>query len=207
MAALTDAALRDPERNLAHYRDNAGYERSDGRLKEVRTRWMAGVASGYRRVLDVGCVDGFLAELLPDSVAYTGIELNSKAIAGPYPKAIGKVQQADAATFDYPPDAWDCIVLGEILEHVPDPIGLLRRVLPALAPGGRLISTSANGRGEAHEPGNREHLREWTVNEFRALHVDAGYEVESAGVVEAYRLGPIARWCNAVVARRPGVGP
>jgi 2-polyprenyl-3-methyl-5-hydroxy-6-metoxy-1,4-benzoquinol methylase len=44
------------------------------------------------------------------------------------------------------PHAYDTIILGHVLEHVQDPVAMLRRVGEWLAPGGRILSAVPNSR-------------------------------------------------------------
>lgn len=195
---MTDPKLRDPAANYAHYAQNPGYIRDDSRLNEERNLEAARLIAERRphRLLDVGCADGFFAELLPPYIRYEGIELNPAAAAGAYPAARGRVRVGNVCTDPLLAKRYDAIYCGETLEHVPDPEALLRHLLAAAVPGALLVSTSAEGPGEAHEPGNAEHLREWTAAEFRALHERAGWTVESVRLAEVYR-GRMANLCCA----------
>lgn len=209
---MTNKSLFDPAKNRAHYEANERYQRDDNRLKEHRVLWIIESIRSLNllpgaRLLDLGAADGFIAELLPEGIEYLGIELNQFAIANAYLKAKGKIIQADATTYDYPEGGYHVILAGEILEHVIEPVSLLTRLRRALVPSGHIITTSALGRGEAVEPGNEEHLREWSMDEYRGLHESAGFEVLQHGAAEVYRLpdGRV-RYTNAILARVARVG-
>lgn len=151
--------------------------------------------------MDVGCSDGYVAELLPEGWEYEGIELNPAAVAAAKPRAEGRITQGNACTHAYAEHAYDVVLVAETLEHVPDPGELLRRLRPSIRDGGILLATSAMGRGEAVEPVNDEHLREWTLPEFQALHEANGYGVVDACLARVHRN----RLANCVMAkpRRP----
>lgn len=104
-----------------------------------------GVAEGApRRVLDVGCGTGDLLRTLA-SAGWEAIGTEPAREIADVGRAAGlDVQVATAAGYltqwrraGAPP--FGGIVLLNVLEHVPDPAGLLLSLAPALAPGGRLV--------------------------------------------------------------------
>ena len=86
---------------------------------------------------------------------------------------------------------YDCIVLGDILEHLLDPWKLLERLREVLAPGGSVVASIPNvqhyrvvrsllaGRWEYRRQGilDRTHLRFFTRKSLPALFEGAGYAV------------------------------
>jgi len=148
-----------------------------------------------RTVLDVGCGEGQLGAALKQRgpVRVVGVEID--AAAGERARAVlDEVHRGDVESLDLPysPGAFDCIVLADILEHLRDPWGLLRRLVPLLAPsGGRLIASLPNVRhwsvvrglleGEwTYLPAgllDRAHLRFFTRRSGRALLEAAGLTV------------------------------
>jgi SAM-dependent methyltransferase len=68
-------------------------------------------------------------------------------------------------------------VCSEVLEHVNDPVELLRGALPAMAPRCRLVVTVPGGRMSAfdHKIGHRQHF---TPESLATVLTDAGLEVE-----------------------------
>lgn len=98
-------------------------------------------------VLDVGCSQGLLAVLLARrGLNVTGIDINSAAIA--YANSKRDIEPAsvrqrivfECTTVDTIPDAsFRVLVLGEVLEHVPDPKNMLANCLQKLEAGGKAI--------------------------------------------------------------------
>jgi len=82
------------------------------------------------RVLDIGCGDGaLLAELAERRTDWrlAGIELAERAArlaAARCPKA--EIRAYDGETLPYGEREFDLAILSHVLEHVPDPLGLLR---------------------------------------------------------------------------------
>lgn len=83
----------------------------------------------------------------------------------------------------FPPGTFDAVYAGEIVEHLADPHGALRRWVSLLLPGGRLVVTTPNRRHlltrvrgyELIE--NPEHLFEWDAGELCAAVERAGAQV------------------------------
>jgi|SRR5579863_1572933 len=107
---------------------------------------------GSTRVLDVGCGNGSLVAipLARRGFDVTGTDLhepsiqNAKKLAGAVPNArfiVGSVSALELPAFDV-------AILSEVLEHVPDPKGLLLATLRCLKPDGIVVVTVPNGYGE-----------------------------------------------------------
>lgn len=103
------------------------------------------VPDGVRKALDIGCAMGgygkALREVRPE-VSLTGIEPNplmAEAAGAFYDEIIElPVEQADL-TCDF-----DLINCGDILEHLVDPWGMLKRLNGLLRPGGYLVMSIPN---------------------------------------------------------------
>jgi SAM-dependent methyltransferase len=95
------------------------------------------------RVLDVGCGRGELAYDLVTrgGVEVTGIDLNAASLAAAR-KRFGtdrlEFVQADALAWDRP-EHFDVVVLSNVLEHIDDRVGLLRRLRERALPDRFLI--------------------------------------------------------------------
>jgi 2-polyprenyl-3-methyl-5-hydroxy-6-metoxy-1,4-benzoquinol methylase len=88
-------------------------------------------------VLDVGCGEAVLADYLPGSVTYVGIEPSVKAAA----VASAKVhcRHSTAENFVAGEERWDCIVFNEMLYYSQAPQGLLLKFSKLLRPNGIII--------------------------------------------------------------------
>lgn len=89
-------------------------------------------------VLDVGCNTGeLLAALKARGVEGTGVEPNAAAAAAARAKGLDVIE-APIESAPLPAQHFRSAVLSQVLEHVPDPHAVLRRVRPALHSGGRI---------------------------------------------------------------------
>jgi len=100
-----------------------------------------------KRVIDVGCEDGWIAEGYAERVQHlvlSDIDANvleqSPLATRPHVDTIAADATAPHALVEALGAAWaDVIVLSALLEHVPEPRAVLRGLHPLLAPGGRFV--------------------------------------------------------------------
>lgn len=123
----------------------------DGTSEAARYALIAGYVHRLRgpaALLDVGCGAGVLCQYLDRSrVSYTGIDVSETAIAQArerFPES--RFGVSDLAQYE-PANGqkFDVVVFNEVLPHVDDPLGSLRRYLSFLLPSGlAVISTYQN---------------------------------------------------------------
>jgi len=90
-------------------------------------------------LLDVGSGDGdFMFRARNHGWRVRGIEVNEPAVASARASGLD-VHHGDLASAAFAPGSFDLVRLWHVLEHVPDPVGLLREIAPTLRPGGILI--------------------------------------------------------------------
>ncbi len=115
------------------------YQASAARLK-------AHLAPGAQ-VLDYGCGAGHLLRALAAAgLDASGAEFSAEAAANAAKRSGLTVYAPDDAGWRAP-DRWDCIHLGDVIEHLPDPRATLTELTASLKPGGIL---SAEGPLEAN---------------------------------------------------------
>jgi len=144
------------------------------------------------RILDVGCAAGyFLRVVQGEGHDVFGVEL-SPAIAKEAVQALGK-ERVHIGTLDHAVEAmdfqersFDLVTLWDVIEHVPDPQSVLRRIRTLLKPGGRLLLETQNvaskwarmlGR-RWHHYKHQEHLYHFTPATIRRLLADTGFDVQ-----------------------------
>ncbi len=156
------------------------------------------------RILDAGCGRGFYLNFIRcvSRARVVGVELElpylqiaQRALAG-----LPDVGLLNASLYDLPfPDAaFDKIILSEVLEHVPDDIGVLRSLARVLRPSGMIAITVPNANYPFWwDPINKtleslfhthiqhgllagiwaNHVRLYTAEQLRAAVLNAGLEV------------------------------
>jgi SAM-dependent methyltransferase len=94
------------------------------------------------RLLDLGCWVGFLlAEARDRGWDVTGVEPSSYAASYAREHHGIEVLEQDLLSADLPERAFDAIVLGDVIEHLTDPLAALERIGRLLVPGGVLYLT------------------------------------------------------------------
>jgi SAM-dependent methyltransferase len=128
------------------------------------------------KLLDIGCGTGWLADHFPD---YTGIDGSPEAvrIASERGRNVIRGDLADALPFAA--ECFDACVLKDVLEHVGDPVALVREVQRVLRPGGLVFASSPDAQRWVWD--DYTHRRPFTHRSFRLLFGDQGFEVLRAG--------------------------
>lgn len=126
-------------------------EPSEGRKKyfvHLRTDVLAMVPASARRFLSVGCGSGRTeAELVKRGCSVTGIELDHEAALAARENGLemleGDVNQINAQLAGR---EFDCLLYADVLEHIADPVAVLRQHAALLASGGCAIVSVPNFR-------------------------------------------------------------
>jgi 2-polyprenyl-3-methyl-5-hydroxy-6-metoxy-1,4-benzoquinol methylase len=108
-----------------------------------------GPRPGADRLLDVGCAAGhFVAAANAAGWRARGVELNDATAAVARSRGLdaftGTLGDLIEAEGDDVRGAFDAVTLWDVVEHVPDPVGLLRQAREVLAPGGTLWVATPN---------------------------------------------------------------
>lgn len=138
---------------LAHrWWDPLGEFRPLHELNPLRLAWIEGLAPlEGKRVLDVGCGGGILAEAMARLGAQvTGIDLSEKPLKvaelhlleSGLSVAYEKKSAEDLSQTQ--PEAFDVVTCMEMLEHVPDPASTVAACAKLVRPGGRVFFSTIN---------------------------------------------------------------
>ncbi len=96
------------------------------------------------RFLDVGCGGGFLVETARDH-GWTAEGTEVSRAAAEFGRSRGVTIHAGILSdAKLPESAFDVVTMMEVIEHVPDPVALLRECAELLRPGGALYLTTPN---------------------------------------------------------------
>jgi 2-polyprenyl-3-methyl-5-hydroxy-6-metoxy-1,4-benzoquinol methylase len=165
-----------------------------GYYESERRDLLALVPHDATRVLDVGCGEGNAGKALKKErtgIFVAGIEKEERIaqIAAAQLDDVRCVDlDADAFAFEQP---FDCIICGDIVEHVKEPEALLRRLHELLTDDGVLLWSVPNvrhytivaglllGEWEYQDSGilDRTHLRFFTLKSARQLLATTGFEI------------------------------
>ena len=146
-------------------------------------------------VLDVGCGRGWLCDLLrrEKGCHTTGIEIVEAFVAEAQERcdSIVRADVTDLDAMERVAGDFDYIVFADILEHIVDPVDLLKRACKKLKPGGKVIVSIPNvahysmrlhllfGQFQYTDEGllDRTHLRFFTYESSQALLRAAGFKI------------------------------
>ena len=155
------------------------------------------IPEGVSSVLDVGCGEGGLGRLLRERNAATklvAVEVNKKA-ASEAAKFYDKVEVCDIQDGNLPfgEECFDCIVCGDVLEHLYNPWEAISVIKRHLRPDSLLIVSLPNIRyyrvlrelvfkgNWTYKPSgilDWSHVRFFTLKEMQKMFNDAGYLIE-----------------------------
>ena len=188
-------------------------------INPLRLDYIAARCGGLRdkRVLDVGCGGGILAEAMARAGAIvTGIDLSEK------PLGVARLHQLESGVaVDYRlvaaeafavevPASFDVVTCMELLEHVPDPASTVAACARLVKPGGLVVCATINRNAKAYlfavigaeyvlnllPRGTHEYARFLKPAEVAALARSAGLEIDAiTGMTynpftRIYRLAP-----------------
>ncbi|MEA2393153.1 MAG: hypothetical protein QOJ82_1044 [Solirubrobacteraceae bacterium] len=128
------------------------------------------------KLLDVGCGSAWLAEHYAD---YTGVDGSPEAVAAAASRGRTIVHADVDEPLPFPDASFDGVVLKDLLEHVADPVAVVREVRRVLRPGGVVFASSPDAQRWVWD--DYTHRRPFTRKAFRLLFRDAGFQVEQLG--------------------------
>lgn len=173
-----------------------------GRLRAMMTLKVA-ASFGAKRVLEVAAGDGSLSAALQQrgsEVVVNDLREQDICEGVQYFTNADAIEVAGGNVFDLDPKVlgeFDLVIACELIEHVADPVALLRKLKSFLTLGGRVMMTTPNGAyfrnklptyrevkdyaalvEKQFKPDADGHLYLLTANELRELSGEAGMQVE-----------------------------
>ena len=106
-----------------------------------------------RRILDVGCADGRLLQILREhgdpEWSLVGVDFDAEAVARCRERGF-EAHACRVEDFEGADGSFDAVVMLQLIEHVEDPVRIARRVHGLLRPGGCFIVETPNLGGLDH---------------------------------------------------------
>ena len=117
-------------------------------FEHFRSDVIAAVPSDAKIILSVGCAAGRTeAELVKQGIKVVGIEINHEAATQARQRGLtileGDASEIDVGVISKP---YDCLIYADVLEHLPDPLAVLRRHVKSLKPNGIVYISIPNFR-------------------------------------------------------------
>lgn len=203
---------------------------SDGYYDHARTDLLDYFTTAPGRLLDVGCgsgATGAAAKARWPGVTVIGIEVIAEAALAARER-IDYAYNESAEEFNFNhQNAFDAVLLGDVIEHLVDPWAFLKRLRVALAPGAVIVASTPNvanfalieqladGRFDYTDDGplDRTHLRFFTRTSLGRMFSEAGFWIERLDRVTDGRVDdstrkrilgvmlPVPRW-RKMIGRR-----
>ena len=136
--------------------------------------------------LDIGCGDGRIFEFINPNISCSGCDLSERAIA--FGKAFNPnvdIRCVDIA--DMPDEAYDCISLIEVIEHIPDDAlsEFIRNAWSKLKMGGHCVISVPTVN---LKPIPKKHYRHYTLEllEEELQQADVNYEIQKVEYILKY---------------------
>lgn len=193
------------------------------------------VPEGVNNICEFGCGAGALAAVIKaknSRVTYTGVDLSAQALERAKPVLDQSIvlnldqcpqwAEHQALQDSLPEGGYDCIIFGDVLEHLYDPENAVDQAAQWLRPGGCLIASIPNaqhwsvflqltkGRWPREDSGifDRTHIRWFTLADMHELFSHPLLEIESVvpRIFQEERGREIAEFLEPL-AMNQGVAP
>lgn len=157
----------------------------------LNRKLLEAVPASAMHILDVGCSSGRLGAAMKAEVPGRQVFGLEREAAAEARQVLDAVFHADITvdTIPVPPESLDCVTCGDVLEHLYDPLPVLKKLKELLRPDGQILISLPNGqhhsvvdmllRGEFQyvDMGLMDwtHVRFYTYASFVKLMLDAGF--------------------------------
>ncbi|MEM5799197.1 MAG: class I SAM-dependent methyltransferase [Candidatus Aenigmatarchaeota archaeon] len=174
--------------NLKKYYNQQGLSiKKIGKIDIIRYKMLSKEIKPNSSVLDIGARNGELINFLPKDCKYTATDISETRVKRL--KKMGIESYCFDICEELPNDLenkFDYVVLGEVIEHLPNPFNALKNINKVLKKGGFIIGTTPNLYsltrilyrlfGGGPEKNNYEHIIAFDVLELRNMFLISGFK-------------------------------
>lgn len=168
---------------------------SPGRTWEAVGQALSGLVR-LGRVLDVGCGDGFMATLLaPQAAHYTCLDVSRAMIEAAKLRLDGhthiQFRVGEMQRLPFPAQAFDEVLMLNVLTLVSCPRAALQEAARVLAPGGRVCITTLDAHSHGEVTASYHHQRAGVApDELNSMLTEVGLDVRRCEVTSRERKAP-----------------
>ncbi|MBL7206315.1 MAG: class I SAM-dependent methyltransferase [Candidatus Aenigmarchaeota archaeon] len=147
--------------------------------KKTKPYWQRFFSDFEGRILDVGCGNGNFVSLDKENII--GIDNDPDALKACSDRGLNCLLMDVQKTLDFPDNTFDCVHASQILEHLNNPVPLVKEFYRILKPNGILIAAVPDAKKIGHQfwddythkrPYSRKSLREIVFdNGFRGIEI------------------------------------
>jgi 2-polyprenyl-3-methyl-5-hydroxy-6-metoxy-1,4-benzoquinol methylase len=177
-----------------------GLRRAEKKWRKRSDELYLGEAIPDGRLLDVGCGKGdFLARMRRQGWNVEGLEVDPDAVDMARAEHGLTIHLGDLESRAFPGDSFDAITMNHVIEHIHDPVSLIRECRRVLRPGGRLVLVTPNVNSLAHWTFKRDcshldpprHLHLFSKGTLRECAARAGFRSIDSWYAPGYAEGSI----------------
>ena len=135
-------------------------------------------------LLDVGCGNGSSMQMMEKKGwRVTGTDFDVEAVKEAKSKGLN-VKLGELSSIAFPTGSFDAVMMNHVIEHVPDPLSLLKECRRILKKGGTLVMITPNAASRGHSFFKRDwraletpqHLQVFSIDSLGELTRKAGFE-------------------------------
>jgi len=171
---------------------------------------MVQLVGNNKKVLEVGCATGYISEKLKENgCKVVGIEIDKKAgkLAKKFCKDVIISDVESLKNIPYKKNYFDVILFGDVLEHLKNPLNVLKNLRRYLKNNGYIVISVPNiafwlirlrlffGKFDYKDYGimDKTHLRFFTFKTVKELLKDAGYKISRIDIAPRC-ISPLIDW-------------